>query len=217
MNLKKHTIFLGILLLLTFLITACSSSQNSTDNNEPASTDEIIRKSDKEEIPITTEEADVTEKAETSNKSLVAYFSYTGNTEEAAEEIVSYTGGDLKEIERVTAYPEDNEAFMEEAEAEINNNARPVIKVDLESIDEYDVIFVGYPIWWDKAPAMIATFLESYDFAGKTIVPFCTSSSDGIEKSIDIFTEICPDAVIAEGLAVKNQDDIKTWLDKLGF
>ncbi|HIV19560.1 MAG TPA: hypothetical protein IAC82_09700 [Candidatus Merdivicinus intestinigallinarum] len=75
----------------------------------------------------------------------------------------------------------------------------------------------GHAIWWDEAPAMIATFLDSYDFSGKTIVPFCTSASDPIDNSLHIFTELCPDAVIAEGLTANNEEDIEPWLQELGL
>lgn len=95
--------------------------------------------------------------------------------------------------------------------------ARPAITVSVDNVKDYDTIFVGYPIWWEEAPAMIATFLESYDFAGKTIVPFCTSSSDSIDNSLHIFTELCPDATIAQALTANNEADIQPWLQELGL
>lgn len=95
--------------------------------------------------------------------------------------------------------------------------ARPAITVSVDNVEDYDTIFVGYPIWWEEAPAMIATFLESYDFAGKTIVPFCTSSSDSIDNSLHIFTELCPDATIAQALTANNEEDIQPWLQELGL
>ncbi|HJB37466.1 MAG TPA: hypothetical protein H9942_05290 [Candidatus Acutalibacter ornithocaccae] len=95
--------------------------------------------------------------------------------------------------------------------------ARPAITASVDNVEDYDTIFVGYPIWWEEAPAMIATFLESYDFAGKTIVPFCTSSSDSIDNSLHIFTELCPDATIAQALTANNEADIQPWLQELGL
>lgn len=95
--------------------------------------------------------------------------------------------------------------------------ARPAITVSVDNVEDYDTIFVGYAIWWEEAPAMIATFLESYDFAGKTIVPFCTSSSDSIDSSLHIFTELCPDATIAQALTANNEADIQPWLQELGL
>ncbi|MDO4175147.1 MAG: flavodoxin [Eubacteriales bacterium] len=143
---------------------------------------------------------------------LIAYFSQTGNTEEAAQRIAQYTGGDLAEIQRAEEYTD----LQEEAEAEILDGVHPDITVSVEDIAQYDTIFVGYPIWWDEAPAMIATFLAENNFAGKTVVPFCTSASDSIDNSLHIFDELCPDATIAEGLTANDLDDIEPWLQALG-
>ena len=90
---------------------------------------------------------------ESAGNILVAYFSYTGNTEKAAERIAEYTGGDLAEIQRAEEY----EDLQAEAEVEILDSVHPEIMVSVSSIADYDTIFVGYPIWWDEAPAMIAT------------------------------------------------------------
>lgn len=144
---------------------------------------------------------------------LIAYFSYTGNTEEVAQMIAEYTGGDLAEIQRAEEYGD----LQEEAEAEILDGVHPEITISVDSIAEYDTIFVGYPIWWDEAPAMIATFLADNDFSGKTIIPFCTSSSDDIGNSLHIFSELCPDAEIAEGLTANDLNDIEPWIQSLGL
>ena len=144
---------------------------------------------------------------------LVAYFSYTGNTEAVAQQIADYTGGTLAQIERAVPY----EDVQTEGEEELESDARPEIIFPLDSIDEYDTIFVGYPIWWDEAPMVIATFLESYDFSGKTIVPFCTSASDSIDNSLHIFGELAPDAEIVEGLTANDEEEIEPWLAGLGF
>lgn len=143
---------------------------------------------------------------------LVAYFSNTGNTRAVAERIADYTGGDLAEITRAQPYSD-----LSLAEEEILSGARPEISVSVDNVENYDVIFIGYPIWWDEAPAMIATFLTSYDFSGKTIVPFCTSASDDIDNSLHIFTELCPEADLAEGLTANNTEDIVPWIDSLAI
>lgn len=150
--------------------------------------------------------------AVSSDQILVAYFSNSGNTEEVAQLIAERTGGDLAEIQRAVPYDD----LQSEAEEEINSGAQPEITVDVENMDAYEMIFVGYPIWWDEAPAMISTFLASYDFDGKTIVPFCTSASDDIDNSLHIFSELCPDATIADGLTANDLDDVEPWLDELG-
>lgn len=144
---------------------------------------------------------------------LVAYFSYTGNTEAVAQQIADSTGGTLAQIERAVPY----EDVQTEGEEELESDARPGITFPLDSVDEYDTVFVGYPIWWDEAPMVISTFLESYDFSGKTIVPFCTSASDSIDNSLHIFGELAPDAEIAEGLTANDEEEIEPWLAGLGF
>lgn len=144
---------------------------------------------------------------------LIAYFSHTGNTAEAAQTIAEYTGGDLAEIKRAEEYGD----LQEEAEVEIQNGVHPEITVSISNMEDYDTIFVGYPIWWDEAPAMIATFLAENDFSDKMIIPFCTSVSDDIGNSLHIFSELCPDAEIAEGLTANDLNDIEPWIQSLGI
>lgn len=133
--------------------------------------------------------------------------------QEAAKEIADYTGGTLAEIQRATPYEDVNT----EGEEELNSNARPEITISVDNVEEYDTIFVGYPIWWDEAPMVISTFLESYDFTDKRIIPFCTSASDSIDNSLHIFEELAPDATIEEGLTANEEEDIEPWLNELGF
>lgn len=150
---------------------------------------------------------------------LIAYYSYTGNTQEAALELARLTGGDLARIERAQAYPEDNDAFLKLAEREIREGTEPDITVTLsggqalEDLSGYDFVYVGYPIWWDDAPAMIATFLDSYDFSGKTVAPFCTSSYSTIDNSLHVFGERCPDANLAQGLTVTDEARLEDWVE----
>lgn len=223
MKAKRNLLLWMMVLALTFVLSACGSRSDSADTS---STDTNVRESvvtesapetespQKEDMDAVTEEADTEDPAPESAGSniLVAYFSNTGNTEEVAQRIAEDTGADLAEIQRAEEYGD----LYEEAEAEILEGVHPEITVSVEDISGYDTIFVGYPIWWDEAPAMIATFLADNDFAGKTIIPFCTSSSDEIDNSLHIFSELCPDAVIAEGLTANNSEDIEPWLDRLG-
>ena len=121
------------------------------------------------------------------NKTLVAYFSNTGNTETIAAYISENLGADLYKIEAAQPYTSadlDYNNSTSRANTEQNDDsARPEIANSLDSIEAYDVIYLGYPIWWGQAPKIISTFLESYDFSGKTIIPFCTSGSSGIGSS----------------------------------
>lgn len=209
---KRKGFILGALLsiVLIFSLAACSNNKNKTEmpNTTTSDSEAVENESVSPKGTANTEE--------NKNNVLIAYFSYTGNTEKVANQISSYTGGNLVEIKRATPYSDDRDTFQEEAEAEIKDNVRPEIIIDLDNIDAYDVIFVGYPIWWDEAPAMIATFLESYDFSGKTIVPFCTSATSKIDNSLHILTELCQGATIAEGITANDINDIEPWLKKLG-
>ena len=191
-NWKKIRVFISMAVFV-FSLTACAESTENTADN--VSDSENVS-SDKE-----------------TQSTLIAYFSYTGNTEKVAQQIAEQTGGTLVEIERATPY----EDASEEGEEEIENHVHPEITVDLDSVDDYDTIFVGYPIWFDEAPMVIDTFLESFDFSGKTIVPFCTSASDSIDNSLHIFIELAPDAAIADGLTANDEADIEPWLNELGY
>lgn len=202
---KKIIALLMMVLSMVFLFTACSGGGNSS-GTQSENTTEASSASDAS----TDTAADDTAKAD--GNILVAYYSYTGNTEAVAKQIADLTGGDLAEIQR----KEDYQDLQADAKEEIDQDIRPEITVSVENVEDYDTIFVGYPIWWDEAPAMISTFLDSYDFSGKTIVPFCTSSSDEIDNSLHIFSEICPDANIAEGLTANDDADIEPWLQRLG-
>lgn len=152
---------------------------------------------------------------------LIAYYSYTGNTEGMAEEIQNQTQGDLFKIERATEY---NDLYTE-AEDEINNNERPELASAVDNMDDYDVIFIGFPVWWDNAPAMINSFLESYDLADKVVIPFCTSSSDGIEGSMPGIRNSAKNATVLDGLRLSGSDastdsgkeKIASWLSGLGI
>ena len=224
MKIRKGILLLTFMLAFSFLLAACGNSDSSGETVSAANETETVTTPPQTEEPAEDVSEEPTEEPETMEPEpaepgtggenvLIAYFSYTGNTEKAAQAIADYTGGDLDEIKRAEEYGD----LQEEAEAEILNGVHPDITVSVNDIDKYDTIFVGYPIWWDEAPAMIATFLADNDFSGKTIVPFCTSASDDIGNSLHIFSELCPDAKIAEGLTANNLDDIEPWIQNLGL
>ena len=121
---------------------------------------------------------------DTAGRILIAYFSKTGTTREAAEKIQAVAGGDLFEIRTAEAYPSSYQDTVDQARRELDQNARPALASRVENINDYDIILVGYPIWWHTTPMAVNTFLESYDLSGKTIIPFCTSGGSGIEESM---------------------------------
>lgn len=146
-----------------------------------------------------------------------------GNTEVVAEIIKSITGGEPFQIETVKAYPKDYTETTEVAKAELRTNARPTLTVRIENIDSYDVIFLGYPNWWGTMPMAVFTFLESYDFSGKKIVPFCTHEGSGLGKSEQDIRKACPKAEVLAGLAIlggsssSSQSLINDWINKIGI
>lgn len=207
----KNMLLFVLSFVLCFALTACESNATAEPQSPAAEEENRKETTSAEKISEDTEEA---VRADENEKNvLIAYFSHTGTTEKVAQTIAEYTGGDLAKIKRAEEYGD----VYKEGEVEIKEGIRPKITVSVDNIEEYDTIFVGYPIWWDEAPAMISTFLEDNDFSGKTIVPFCTSASDDIQNSIHIFSELCPDTVIEEGLTANDEKDIEPWLQSLGL
>ncbi|MDR1972112.1 MAG: flavodoxin [Treponema sp.] len=157
------------------------------------------------------------------NRVLVAYFSRTGNTEGLAKTIHELAGGDLFEITPVEPYPSDYDECLARALAELSGDSRPPLAARVENMDTYNVIFIGYPIWCGDAPMVIRSFLEEYDLAGKTVVPFCTSGSSGLSGSVAAIKRLCPESTIPDGLAVSAsslgsaRDAVSTWLKGLGL
>lgn len=142
-------------------------------------------------------------------KVLVAYFSWSGNTEKMATYIAEQTGGELYHIEPQTSYSDVYADVGEVAKAERDESARPEIANLPESLDEYDTIFIGYPIWWHTAPMIIGTFLESYDLTGKEVYPFTQSASmdtDQFDNSIDFVRISAANAMVHDGLFVNAED-----------
>ena len=155
---------------------------------------------------------------------LVAYFSATGNTEGSAQHLQAVLGADLYEIIPAEPYSDDDLNYnVSDCRANREQNdpdARPAIDGTVENMDGYDVIFLGYPIWWGEAPRIISTFLESYDFTGKTIVPFCTSASSGMGGSAENLAALAGSATWLEGARFNpgaSQEEVAAWVDGLGL
>lgn len=157
-----------------------------------------------------------------STKTLVVYFSCTGTTELVAEYITEILGADSYQIVPEDPYTEADLAYYTNGRADQEQNdpdVRPAISGGVENMDEYDTIILGYPIWHGQAPRIISTFLESYDFSGKTIVPFCTSHSSGIGSSADNLHVLCADSTLwmegrrfEAGTSKKNNRGMALWI-----
>lgn len=146
-----------------------------------------------------------------------------GNTEVAAGMIRGMTGGVLLHLETVKKYPMGYAETTDEAQKELRQKARPELKDMPASLDGYDVVFLGYPNWWGTAPMAVFTFLESYDFSGKTIVPFCTHEGSGMGRSESDIRRACPGATVPDGLAIRGgtvrgaEDGIRRWIEATGL
>lgn len=169
---------------------------------------------------------------------LVVYFSHAGenynvgvveegNTAKLAKEIAEQTGAELFEIVPVVEYPTVYDDCLEVATEEQRTGARPEYVGDVENWDDYDTVFLGYPIWWGEIPNIVYTFMESHDFAGKTVIPFNTHEGSGQSHSQRDIENTLPDATVLQGLAVRGataQNDpdatgkaVSEWLGKLGL
>lgn len=152
-------------------------------------------------------------------KVLVAYFSWGGTTQRMAQQIQDITGADIFRIEPVTPYPTSYTPCTEVALDEKNNNARPAIKDKVENWSDYDVVFIGCPVWWWTTPMIIHTFCESYDFKGKTVVPFCTYAATYRDETLAEIVNSTPDAshLTGEGLTSGriNTQTIQNWINSI--
>jgi flavodoxin len=149
-------------------------------------------------------------------KVLVAYFSWGGTTRRMAETIEEVTKGDIFEIEPVVPYPTAYTPCTEVALEEKNNNARPEIKNRVENWADYDIVFIGCPVWWWTTPMIIHTFAESYDFEGKTVVPFCTYAATYRDETLQAIVDMTPEAEHLEGLGTTGSTSgVEAWVNRI--
>ena len=209
---------IGLCLAVLMLFSACGTADNSSSATEAKTetSQAAAEKATEADTSATSAGLQETE-AETVNTTLVVYFSHTGTTKGVAEYLHGLVGGDIIELEPVNAYPEGYSDALDPAKQEQNENARPAIKTTIENFDSYDTIYMGYPIWWGTVPMLMFTFMESYDFSGKTVVPFSTSGGTGIEQSMSDIRDTIPDADVKDGLLVRDNDEILPWLQGLGL
>ena len=147
-----------------------------------------------------------------------------GATEYVARVIQDNTGGDLFQIETEQTYPGTHDPLVDQAADEQDENARPALKTTIDNLDDYDVIFLGYPNWWGDMPMPLYTFLEAYDFSDKTIIPFNTHGGSRFSSTISTIEELQPNATVTEdGLTISRNDvtdaesEIVDWVESLGL
>lgn len=156
----------------------------------------------------------------TDKKVLIAYYSRSGNTEAVAKKIQSATGGDLFEIETLKPYPKDYDTMTQLVQKEKQQDIKPEL-VDNGNIKDYDVIFVGTPVWWYTLSSPVKTFLTKNDFSGKTIVPFCTHGGGGASATYIDMQKLAPNAKVTEGYASYERSadtkEIIKWINSLNL
>lgn len=219
MNKLLKSIFSLVLCIgCVFALAACGQQTNTTtDSTEPTVSNNAV----------TDENTDnSTDNTAGDSNILVAYFSWSGNTQQVANWISDKTGGELFRITPEVEYTEED--VFDRAQDELNSGTRPPLSshIDQEVMAEYDVIFVGFPIWWYDLPMPVWSFLEEYDLSGKTIIPFFThnGSSSGA-SSISTVAELCPDSTVLtddyftySGNNVDEaESDVDEWLTELGY
>jgi flavodoxin len=210
-----------LLLLIIFTMSGCGTESKTASEPEKKSA-----------------ETAVVEASTVGKKAIVIYFSRTGeeydvgtitkgNTAIVAEIIAKKIGADTFEIRPAKPYPDNYDACTEIAKQELESNVRPALEGNIGSLAQYDTIFIGYPIWWGALPRVVLTFLESNNFNGKTIIPFCTHGGSGFAGTAREIRDACPNSKILDGLTISGrlaqndsantQREVDEWLTRLDY
>ena len=219
------TLFLGL--------AACGSSTSSAaqpDSSSPVSSEAVSSEASPTSSAAASSDGNAAgSETQSAGNTLVVYYSATGNTEEAAGSIANLTGGDLFELVPTDPYTSEDLTWTDpESRVSTEHDARvagDTVTVDLEQItpdnwDNYDTVFIGYPIWWGEAAWPVDGFVQANDFTGKTVIPFCTSSSSGLGESGTLLAEIAGTGDWLEGQRFSSgvsEGDVETWLNGLGL
>lgn len=243
---KIISFFLAITMALS--LAACSATENQENRSSEALESssavleqETIDSSSSEMKASGSEPSEIDEEQE--SNVLVAYFSWAdnailaddvdavaspsvispGNVQQLAGWIQEETGGDLFSIRVVDPYPSDWDDCLTRANQERGDNARPELVENVDGLDQYDTVFLGYPNWWYGVPMALLTFLEQNDLSGKQVYLFCSHGTGGLASSVELITEAAPDAIISEDIfdcyeeEASSQEEIQSWVAGLGF
>ncbi len=237
----KKTIAIALSLLLVLCLAACGNAAHQAEQSsgegsrvEQSSAEENTAEENSAEtvaddtVPMdnsSAEDEKDTEVSETQeNRVLVAYFSATNTTKGVAEHIANGLNADIYEITPEEPYTDADLNYNDNnsrSSIEMNDpGSRPAISGSVENMEQYDIVFIGYPIWWGDAPRIVSTFVEGYDFSGKTIVPFCTSGSSGIGSSAANLEQLTSGAEWLSGQRLRGSDSQETvmeWVDSLSL
>lgn len=200
--------------------TSASNETSAPDSSAPAASSEV------QENTESAASAEETESGEETGSTLVVYFSATGNTEQAAQYIADITGGDLFQLEPAEPYTDDDLNYGNEdsrvSREYADESLRDVELVEdtVENWEQYDTVFIGYPIWWGIAAWPVDGFVEANDFTGKTVIPFCTSASSGLGESGQLLAEMAGTGDWQEGMRFSSsvsEADVQEWIDSLNL
>lgn len=234
MNRKNRYFAFVLAAFMAASLTACGGNRNSAQQTPPVSSQSVESAGNQTEI------------SDFSNRMiLIAYFTADENTEvdaitsasvttvdgiqkgrvrAVADMIAEETGGDLFSIQTSVRYPADGGALIDYAAQEQDDNVRPELTSHIENLEDYDIIFVGYPNWWYDMPMVLYSFFDEYDFSGKTIIPFNVHNGSRFSSTITTIQELEPNAtVMTDGFTVSERNvadaagDVADWLDGLGF
>ncbi len=204
----KRTVSLIVALILLISLASCGAGSQPDNTTAPGTQPQF------ETITETAGEPETV----SATKTLVVYFSQTGNTKPIAEFIAEQKNADIYEIKAANPYSAEDIEYSSDTRAyreQHDPSARPAIAGELPDLAGYDTVYLGYPIWHGEAPKIIHTFIESVDMSGKTVVPFCTSASSPVGSSADNLHPLAPDAVWKDGTrfaAGASDEEISAWL-----
>lgn len=234
---KKLTAIL-LSVLLVFSLAACGNNQQATDTTPEPSSEPVSETTSEPEKAAQSSETSSASQSEnedntvdtdvesTGGKTLIVYYSASGNTEEVANYIASATGGDLFEIVPTEIYTnadldwtDDDSRVSREHDNEDERDV-PLVSDTVDNWDEYDTVFIGYPIWWGIAAWPVDGFIKANDFTGKTVIPFCTSSSSGLGESGELLEEMAGTGEWLEGERFRSgasEETVRSWVEGLGL
>lgn len=214
----KRTISLSAAIVLAFGMAACGNAENHVTND----TAEAIQTDSSQESAVVEETPDKTPDGTDQGKTLVVYFSATGNTRGVAQKIAAIAGADTYEIRAAQEYSDAdldwNDPDSRSTKEQNDSSVRPKIGSEAVTLDGYTTIYIGYPIWWGEEPRIMDTFVESYNFDGITMIPFCTSGGSGIGRSGQNLADNAQSGNWLDGKRFgvgASEDEIRSWMEGL--
>ncbi len=219
---KKFVCVILVLVMILSCVCACAPKK-ANDSEAVITTNPENTNNSETKNPENTDNSNNSELA--GKKILVVYFSQSGNTQSVANYIHESVDGDIVKITPTKAYPSEYNSLIDYAKKEQENDERPTFENLGVNVEEYDVIFVGYPIWWYTIPMIMHTFFDTYDFAGKTIIPFNTHEGSRDSGTYDLIKQLESEANVLDGFNVRGNSassdetkkNIESWLESIGF